>query len=176
VKRILAELDKYHKHLEELVEHRTVELQREVNDRRRIEVQLEASNKQLVESQLHLQTIFDGAIIGTVLLNYETGVSLCNPAFQQMLGYSENELKSMSFREFTYHDDLAKELELFQKVSKSKADQYQLEKRYIRKDKSILWGRLSIRIIRNSLGKIEYIIGMVEELLLIFRIQEYINC
>ncbi|AFQ44080.1 PAS domain S-box protein [Desulfosporosinus meridiei] len=129
-----------------------------------IQVQLESLHKKFRESQIQLQTIFDEAIIGIVLLNYETGISLCNPAFQEMLGYSENELKTMNFLEFTHPDDLIKELEIYRKVTESKIDKYQLEKRYIRKDKSIIWGWLSLTITRNSLDKPEYVIAMVENI------------
>ncbi len=66
-----------------------------------------------------------------------------NHAFEDMLGYSREELKSMSFKEFTHPDYIEKESSLLKKLRNGKIKFYELEKKFIRKDKKIMWGKVT---------------------------------
>jgi PAS domain S-box-containing protein len=66
-----------------------------------------------------------------------------NPALCQMLGYSAEELLSgMTFLELTYEPDRKANLDKHRQLLSGAIDSYTIEKRYVRKDGTILWARL----------------------------------
>lgn len=111
-----------------------------------------------------LQTIFEHSMIGIAFHNLQTGHCLYNPAYEKMLGYTAEELKHLTYRDFTHPEDLEYEIKLYMKAKETKIDKYQLEKRYISKDGATVWVRLSCSLIRNSKGESEYIIAMAEDI------------
>jgi PAS domain S-box-containing protein len=66
-----------------------------------------------------------------------------NPALCQMLGYSAEELLSgMTFLELTYEPDREANLNQHRQLLSGEIDNYTIEKRYVRKDGTLLWARL----------------------------------
>ena len=53
---------------------------------------------------------------------------------------------------------------MFEGLIRGERDQYQVEKRYHKKDGSLFWGRVTYTSVRNGSGKPEYIIGMIEDI------------
>lgn len=99
-----------------------------------------------------------------VLATKEGTLKSFNPAFSQMLGYSENELKNLSFRVFTHPDDLRKELPLLSDLLNGKIPFYLIEKRYIKKGGSIVWVKLNVSAYSREQGKPESLIGIAENI------------
>jgi PAS domain S-box-containing protein len=130
---------------------------REITDRKRAEG--------LTESEQLFQRIFESAPVGMATATLEDRRILkSNAMLQKMLGYSEAELLGMSFADFTHPDDLGGEAELYEKVIAGQKDFFQVDKRYIRKDGSAIWGHLIASAIRNSAGAPELVIGLVEDI------------
>src|SRR5262245_54038804 len=80
------------------------------------------------------RSIFERSPIGIAVVGLDGHPQRCNAALQRMLGYDEAELRRMSFAEFTYPDDVSTDLALFGELLSGERDQYQIEKRYLRKD------------------------------------------
>ncbi|SFH29749.1 PAS domain S-box-containing protein [Desulfotomaculum arcticum] len=120
--------------------------------------------EEVQNSRIRYSTVFNHAIIGMAVLNAEGLILESNPALQSLLGYSEQELRGIAFTELTHPDDIKKDLDLYSKLIAGKWDQYQLEKRYIRKDGKMLWAKLSASVVRSSLGDPVFIIRMVENI------------
>lgn len=118
---------------------------RDITQRKRIE-------EALRESEEHFRLSFDQSPIGAVLTNSDYRLKRVNQKFCQMLGYSEEELLSLRFTDITYHDDLETNLALQQKLATGEIDHYQMEKRCIRRDGSIIWVSISVRMVRNAEG------------------------
>ena len=72
-----------------------------------------------------------------------------NPYLCQMFGYSESELKTLTWAELTYPDDLNKDLLLFDKMVKGEIDEYEMDKRFVAKDGSIVYTHITIACKRN---------------------------
>ncbi|MBI4545889.1 MAG: diguanylate cyclase, partial [Gemmatimonadetes bacterium] len=87
-----------------------------------------------------------------------------NPVLQKMLGYSADELRAMVFTDFTHPEDVAADWRLFQEVVEGRRDHYQIEKRYIRKDGQVVWGRLTASLVCGPDGAPSFGIGMVEDI------------
>jgi len=118
----------------------------------------------LQESEMRFRAIFEGAAIGIALVDMEGRPVVSNPALQEMLGYSGEELRNMVFTEFTHPDDAMADWELFKELIEGKRDYYQMDKRYYSKDGRLVWGRLTVSLIRRAGGKANLAIGMVEDI------------
>src|ERR1700751_1932812 len=79
-----------------------------------------------------------------------------------MLGFSEEELRNKHCVDFSPPEDAEKDWALFQQLKAGSIDHYQLEKRYFRKDGSLVWGRLSISLLNSRPSPL--VIAMVEDI------------
>ena len=92
----------------------------------------------------HLLTKFFGTSpIGIVVEDMEGTPLYVNPAFCSFLGFSEEELRRKHCVDFSPPEDAKKDWALFQQLQAGSIDRYQLEKRYIRSDGSLVWGVLA---------------------------------
>ncbi len=118
----------------------------------------------LRESQERFRAVFDNSAIGISLVGPEGWVLDCNPAMCRMLGYGERELRNSHVADFTHPEDLTAQLRLLQQLVAGEREQFQLEKRYIRKGGEILWGRLTSSQARTAEGGPGFIVGMIEDI------------
>jgi PAS domain S-box-containing protein len=125
--------------------------------RQRTEVALQAS-------ELQFRAIFEHSSVGIGLTDL-TGKQIdSNPALCHMLGYTREELSKMHFSDYTHPDDVAADVELFQALVKGERDRYEMEKQYLRKDGSGVWGRLKLSLVRDSAARPQFAIALVEDI------------
>ncbi len=120
--------------------------------------------EEYLASEAKFRLIFDHAPIGISHTNMEGDLLLVNDALGKMLGYSIDEFKEMTVEELTHTDDWKAESKLAQELFSGLRDSFTLEKRYFHKDGQIIWGRLNVSTKRDDEGKVEIIIGMVEDI------------
>jgi PAS domain S-box-containing protein len=96
-------------------------------------------------------------ITGTDLTGH---IIFANEKFCSMLGYKERELVGKTIFEMTHPGDLAESKRLFHRIV-TKAEPYQLEKRYRRKDGSTLWVNVSASPLRDAEGKTQSAVSVV---------------
>ncbi len=123
-------------------------------------------------SEHHLRTIFEAAAIGIVLVDLEGRWIEVNPTLAAMLGYRQDELRYKSFTEVTHPDDLAGDFRLFNELVSGVRERYVREKRYFRRDASMMWGRLTVSLVRTAQGEPQFCIGMIENITEQKRIEE----
>lgn len=121
------------------------------------------AEESLRESEERFRIAFENAVIGMALVDMHGYLIKCNPALEKMLGYSEEELSQIVFAEFTFPDDRELEWELYSELIKGERNKYELNKRYITKDRRLIWGRLIVSLVRNPNGAPKYALGMVED-------------
>src|SRR4029077_2938415 len=92
---------------------------------------------------------FKASPIGIALEDLEGRPLFVNHALCSMLGFSEEELGRKHCVEFSPPDDAAKDWALFQQLRAGSIDRYSLEKRFFRRDGSVIWGRLSISMLHS---------------------------
>src|SRR6202012_2002407 len=85
-----------------------------------------------------------------------------NPAFCSFIGFTEEELRSKHCVDFSPPEDAEKDWAFFQQLRAGSIDHYQLEKRYFRRDGSLVWGRLSISLLKSSPSPL--VLAMVEDI------------
>lgn len=105
--------------------------------------------------------VFNASPIGIVVENIEGQPLFANPAFCSMLGFSEEELSTKHCVEFSPPEDARKDWGLFQQLKAGLIDHYQLEKRYFRRDGSLVWGSLSISLLNTPSP---LVLAMVEDI------------
>ena len=109
-------------------------------------------------------SIFNNAGIGITLVDLKGKPEFTNKKLLDILGYSEEEMTNMTFADFTHLDDLNTDLEKFDKLIKREFDSYNIEKRYIRKDKTVIWGDLNVSLLLNKENEIINVIGAVTDI------------
>jgi PAS domain S-box-containing protein len=120
----------------------------------------DAARSATPDTQL-FRDIFNASPIGIAVENLE-GQPLLNPAFCSFLGFSEEELRNKHCVDFSPHEDAQKDWALFQQLRAGSIDHYQLEKRYFRRDGSLVWGSLSISLLKSSASPL--VLAMVEDI------------
>ena len=118
--------------------------------------------KALQESEARFRMIFEDAALGIDLIDLQGNIVETNPALQEMLGYSADELRNMNFSEVTHPEDIAESLALFQELVDGERDKYQLEKRYLHKNGSVIWTRVGVSLLRDEFQGQRYAIAMIE--------------
>ena len=109
------------------------------------------------------RAIFEEAGIGMALVDLEGRPVAAKRRLQEILGYTEPELRSMTFPEFTHPDDVRADWELFEELVGGERSHYQLDKRDHRKDGEIVHGRLTVSCVRNPDSSPRQAVGMVED-------------
>ncbi len=116
------------------------------------------------ESELRFRKIFQEGPIGMAIVGSDFNIIDVNEALCKMMGYSHEEILALSIEEFSHPDDYQKDYQLASKLVSGELQSYCLEKRYIRKDNSIIWGLLTVSIVRATDGKALYGIGIIEDI------------
>jgi PAS domain S-box-containing protein len=118
----------------------------------------------LQETQQRLRIIFNQSPLGIALVRADGRPILTNAALQKMLGYTGEELNRMPFQEFTHPDDCARDINNYSLLIQGVLKDYQLEKRYIRKDGQVVWTRITASVARDAEGRADFAIKMVEDI------------
>ncbi|HEY9610646.1 PAS domain S-box protein [Allocoleopsis sp.] len=118
----------------------------------------------LRQSEERFRAIFENAGIGIAVVGTDLKLVQTNPFFQRFLGYSAQELASLDYTDITYVDDSVIEQVLAQECMAGTRNGYCIEKRFIRKDGEIIWGNLTISIIRDTAGQFQFAVGLVEDI------------
>ena len=93
---------------------------------------------------------FNASPIGIAVENLEGQPVFANRFLCSMLGFTEEEMRSRHCVEFSPSEEAEKDWALFQQLRAGLIDRYQIEKRFIRRDGSLIWGRLSISLLNRT--------------------------
>jgi PAS domain S-box-containing protein len=122
------------------------------------------AEQELQESEEHFRTVIENASVGTCLVGVEGKFLTVNHAMQELLGYSEDELRQFTFSDVTYIEDREIGYSLLQRTLSGELKKFTIEKRYIHKDGHPVWGLVSSSLIRDSNGKPKYFITHVQDI------------
>ena len=107
-------------------------------------------------------SVFEYAPHAMALLAPDGSIVNANRALCNMLGYSRKELRSLHLGALTHPDDVATELEQRHRLSSSEITRYELVQRCVRKDRTIMWVRLSVAATRRPSGDLENFVAQLE--------------
>jgi PAS domain S-box-containing protein len=119
----------------------------------------------LREREAQLRAVFQQAAMGILMTRISDGrIVYANRSFQQMLAYTEEELLRMSDRRIVHPDDRDADREPWREMVAGKRDWYQTEKRYVGKDRRLVWGRLTVSLSRDGSADDGLAVSMVEDI------------
>jgi PAS domain S-box-containing protein len=110
------------------------------------------------------RAIFDAAAIGIALIDLTGRITESNAALQCLLGYDASELRGKTWFELTYPLDLGDDPALIGAIFAGLRDSRTLEKRYVRKDGSVVWARVAASVVRHADGSPQCGIAMVVDI------------
>lgn len=123
------------------------------------------AEQDLIDSELKFRTFFEQAGVGVVQIESSTGRFLrLNKKFADMLGYTIDEMLQLNYKSITHPDDLNRNLEQMNLLLKKQILEFSIEKRYIRKDGTILWTILTVTGMSEAIGGIMTNIAIAQDI------------
>jgi len=126
---------------------------------------LRQTEESLRTSEKRFRSIFEHAPIGMAMLSLDGHWLSVNNAACDILGYDRRELESMTFQDITFPDDLDDNLDNMQLLKEGVIHSYQLEKRYMRKDKRLVWAWVTITLLHDEAGNPLYFIAQIVDIM-----------
>ncbi len=122
------------------------------------------AERKLRESEELFRGVFAQAPVGVCVAAPDGTYLQVNAAFCRMVGYSEQELLAMRWADLTHPEDRARTQQLGDRLCQDPGESAELEKRYLRRDGSVLWGRTRISLVQDSQGSPLYFVVHVEDI------------
>ena len=146
----------------------TISVVRDVTERKKLETALRASESLF-------RAIFEQAAVGISIISPEGRWLQVNKALSRITGYSEKEMLEKKFNDITYPDDRQASLNARKKLLSGEVLNVELDKRYIRKNKEIIWVNLSITLIRDEKGGPKYFLALTQDINVRKHFEEILN-
>lgn len=116
------------------------------------------------KSKEQVRRVFDEAPIGVALEAWDEQIIRVNRAWCEMLGYTKSELLSLTCAKITHPEDWEHELPYVEQLKKGEIESFQLEKRFLKKNREILWVYITTMLLKDTAGEIRYILSMIEDI------------
>ncbi|MBD2082878.1 CHASE3 domain-containing protein [Leptolyngbya sp. FACHB-17] len=164
LKQLETRLRTFNQELDEQVESQTqklldtnTELRAKIQERQQINIALNERNEQFYST-------FNQAAVGIAHVSPAGRWLQVNDKLCKIVGYRRDELLQKTFQDLTYPDDLNTDLNYVQQMLANKIQTYSIEKRYIRKDGSLIWVNLTVSLVRTDHGVPKYFISVIEDI------------
>ncbi|MGI0487612.1 GAF domain-containing protein [Pantanalinema rosaneae CENA516] len=108
--------------------------------------------------------LFLAAPVGMVQLALDGSIMRANPAFCQLTGYREAQLRHLDNRAISYPEDFAAELRVIQQLVNHQVHQPVLQKRYWCSDGSLLWTEVKLSLVGDPEAEDSYLLSFVTDL------------
>ncbi|MGB3683651.1 MAG: PAS domain S-box protein [Rubrobacteraceae bacterium] len=115
------------------------------------------------ESEARFRALFDQSTVGVCVADLDRRLIETNAAYQQITGYSGEELVGMTTLELTHPEDRAGDTGVGRTFVSDESDSYRREKRYVRKDGEVVWAYAVSILVRDGSGEPRFIMGVVED-------------
>jgi PAS domain S-box-containing protein len=131
--------------------------------RQRAEEALRQTQEELRQSEQRLRAIFDQAAVGISISSLDGHFLQVNEKTVEILGYTHDELRGMTFLDLTHPDDVASSRTAMRQLLEREASAVSFEKRYIRKGGAALWSWTTVTILKDREGQPQQFIGVIED-------------
>ena len=124
---------------------------------------LSEAHARIVQSEERWRSVFENSAIGVVLADLNGRIIAANPVFLNMLEYTEEELGQFSFIDITVEEDRKLNRVLVEELLTGKRKQFQIEKRYRRKNGNTVWARTSVSIVPGTERVPRFLMALSED-------------
>ncbi len=130
---------------------------RDITERNRVELKIR-------ESETQFRAIFEQAAVGIAYVDENDRIKSTNKRFCDILGYEQGELVDLTYKDITHPEDIALTAEYLEQLKARKISSYSCEKRYFRKDGSIVWTNVTVSLL-NTNDADNYHIVIIEDIM-----------
>jgi len=123
-----------------------------------------AERKHITESEERFRNAMEYSAIGMALVGTEGQWLQVNKALCHFLGYSQEELRSLTFQQLTWPEDLHSDLDQLNMLVRGEINSYSLEKRYYTRKGDVVWALLAVSLVRHADGTPLYFISQIEDI------------
>lgn len=125
---------------------------------------LAIENRSCRQADRRWRIAFENSAIGITMADFTGRFFAVNNAFSKMLGYTEAELYQLTFIDVTHEEDRKVNLELVRELEEGKRQHFQIEKRYRRRDGSLVWARTNVALVPGTDDLAPFWFGIVEDI------------
>jgi PAS domain S-box-containing protein len=130
-----------------------------------LEIKVGERTALLSESEERFRKVFEEGPLGMAMGDVTDGRFIrANRIFCEMLGYTEEELKRLTFLDVTHPDHRALDLKAVTEMREGQLQKHNTEKRYLKKSGEVIWGARALTKIDSADGKLSYNLAMIEDI------------
>ena len=129
----------------------------DIEDRKRAE-------QALRKSEERWRSVFENSAIGVALTDLNGRFLATNHVYQTIVGYTEEELRALCFLDVTHEDYREANWALIAELLEGKRRQFQIEKKYLRKDGSSIWVSNNVSLVPGTERVPRFIMALSEDI------------
>src|SRR6202050_2104445 len=118
----------------------------------------------LRKSEERWRSVYENSAIGVALTGLNGRFLAANRAYEKMLGYTEEELRKLTFLQITEEDYRDANSELISELLEGKRQQFQIEKQYRRKDGTLRWVSNNVSLVPGTESMPRFIMALSEDI------------
>ncbi|MFA6194995.1 MAG: PAS domain S-box protein [Patescibacteria group bacterium] len=122
------------------------------------------AEQEIANNEARFRAIYEDNPIAIVLINLDNGFIGGNQAAIGLWGYSEAELRKMTLNQVAHPKELPKSLAQIKRLIKGELNVYRDHNRYIKKDKSVIYTRVNISLIKGAKRQPLYFLAIIEDI------------
>ncbi|MFL5621349.1 MAG: PAS domain S-box protein [Gemmatimonadaceae bacterium] len=111
-----------------------------------------------------LLATFEQAAVGIAHLTLNEDWISVNQRYCEITGYTREEILNLKVEDLSHPEDAAASVEFMRRIRAGELPEYKIEKRYLRKDGSVVWVNLTVSIVRSALGDPLYLVEFIEDI------------
>ena len=142
----------------------TLSLYKAIRGREHTEKIVKQRTSELRSSEERFRKYFELGLIGIAITSPEKGWIEVNDQICKILGYTKEELKSITWDKITYPQDLEPDVIQFNRILSGEIDAYSIEKRFVRKDGQIIDTQIAVRCLRKQDGAVDYLVVLLQDI------------
>jgi len=122
------------------------------------------SDPETLRNEERFRSYFEMGVVGIAVTSPEKGLFQYNDKLCEILGYSREELARKNWAELTHPEDLPLDATQFQRVLAGELEGYEVEKRFIRKDGTVVHVHVAGKCLRASGSKSPALVAMIQDI------------
>jgi PAS domain S-box-containing protein len=126
--------------------------------------ELKQAEKALRESEGRFRNTFEQSAVGITHVSLDGQILRANGRFCDIIGYAQDEMKTLVFQDITHPEELDTDLDYVQQVLSGELATCTIEKRIIRKSGEPLWVELTASLVRDEANQPRYFILVIQDI------------
>lgn len=118
----------------------------------------------IFENEEKFRGAFENVSAGMAIVSLDGILLKVNSALCKMLGYERSQIEGITFQSLTHPDDIVADKENIKRILAGDMTHYQMEKRYLHKDASLVWAILSVDLVADNTGKPQFFISHIQDI------------